>query len=169
MSLENCSLPRPGADLKVAGMKIPFSRCSLLLEPTRLCLCPWLAAQPGMAWRFQDVPVPAARHQDGPAGVQQAQPARSQPSKRALTSLVQEWEPVWGLPGAVRCGQTWTWHLGSGAAKGQKRKMASAGVAQPWMRPQTFLSANCFLDRISWFLGGFFPHRYIMLLLQKQE
>lgn len=129
MSLENCSLPRPGADLKVAGMKIPFSPCSLLLEPTRLCLCPWLAAQPGMAWCFQDVPMPAARHQDGPAGVQQAQPARSQPglacrqpSKRALTSLVQEWEPVWGFTGLCGVGRPGhgTWEAGLQKGKGAK-------------------------------------------------
>ena len=57
MSLENGSLPRPGVDLKGVGMQIPFSPHSLLLEPTRLCLCPWLAAQPGAAPRCRDVPT----------------------------------------------------------------------------------------------------------------
>lgn len=116
MSLENCNLPRPGADLKGAGMKIPFSPCSLLLEPTRPCLCPWLAA-----W---DVPMLAAPHQDGPAGVQRSWPANPQPGlacrqplKRASISQAQGWEPARGFPGLCSAGsldttpgkQGWEW------------------------------------------------------------
>lgn len=129
MSLENCSLPRPGADLKGVGMKIPFSPRSLLLEPTRVCLCPWLAAQPSTARRCWDVPTPAALHQDGPAGVQRAQPMTPrpglscrQPSKRALTSLAQGWEPEWCFTGPCGAGRPGhgTREAGLGMGKGTK-------------------------------------------------
>lgn len=174
MSLENCSLPRLGADLKDAVMKTPFSSPSLLLELRRLYLCPWLAAQAGRA-------LPCCPHAGcsptGWAGCVAASMA-CKPFGQGFPGGKYRREPsssqsMGGSQGGASWGHAVQMGLdtapGNGAGNGHRHKMAYAGIAQPWMWPQTYLPANCFEDTIICFLGGFFSHHYTMLILQEQE